>query len=154
MKIKLWVNDKEKNWDVEPDEFLGDTLVNNGYKSVKLGCKIGSCGICTIWIDEKPMLSCSTLTVTMNEKHITTLEGIQAEAEEFANFLVGEGVEQCGFCSPGFVMLVLAMKRELKNPDRQEITEYLNGVLCRCSGYYGKFRAIEKYMNIIEKVTK
>lgn len=79
-------------------------------------------------------------------KKITTLEGVQKEAEEFAQFLGGEGAEQCGFCSPGFVMNVLAMVRELEDPTEEDIKEYLAGNLCRCTGYAGQLRAIQKYL--------
>ena len=75
-----------------------------------------------------------------------TLEGLQKEAEEFGRFLAAEGGEQCGFCSPGLIMNVLAMERELKNPSEEEIKEYLAGNLCRCSGYMSQLRAIRKYL--------
>ena len=74
------------------------------------------------------------------------LEGVEEEAAEFGRFLAAEGGEQCGFCSPGFIMNVLAMKRELEDPDLEEIKEYLAGNLCRCTGYMSQLRAIQKYM--------
>ena len=61
-------------------------------------------------------------------------------------FLAREGGEQCGFCSPGFIMNVLAMERELKNPSEEQIKEYLAGNLCRCSGYMSQLRAVKKYL--------
>ena len=77
---------------------------------------------------------------------MTTLEGLQKEAEEFGMFLAAEGGEQCGFCSPGFIMNVLAMERELDHPDEEDIKEYLAGNLCRCSGYMSQLRAVKKYL--------
>jgi len=81
---------------------------------------------------------------------ITTLEGLQEEATRFGAYLAAEGAEQCGYCSPGFIMNVLAMERELctdgKTPNREEIREYLAGNLCRCTGYAGQLRALEKYL--------
>ena len=77
---------------------------------------------------------------------VTTLEGVEKEAAEFGEFLANEGAEQCGFCSPGFIMNVLAMVRELEDPTLEEIREYLAGNLCRCTGYMGQLRAIRKYM--------
>ena len=73
-------------------------------------------------------------------------EGVAKEAEEFARFMAVQGAEQCGYCSPGFIMNVLAMARELKNPTEQEIKEYLAGNLCRCTGYEGQYRAIRNYL--------
>ena len=76
----------------------------------------------------------------------TTMEGLQAEAEEFGTFLANEGAEQCGFCNPGFIMNVLAMTKELEDPTEEEIKEYLAGNLCRCSGFVGQTRSILKYL--------
>ena len=66
----------------------------------------------------QPVLSCSVPAARVNERHVTTLEGIQDEAEAFGKYLVGEGAEQCGFCSPGLIMNVVAMKKELDHPTR------------------------------------
>jgi carbon-monoxide dehydrogenase small subunit len=99
-----------------------------------------------VWLDGKTVLSCSTLAVRVDGRHVTTLEGLQKEAEEFGMFLAAEGGEQCGFCSPGFIMNVLAMERELDHPDEEDIKEYLAGNLCRCSGYMSQLRAVKKYL--------
>ncbi len=149
MQIEIILNGKKVVFDVKNDEFLVDTLRANGVSSVRKGCDTTCCGLCTIWIEEKPVLSCATLTIRVNGKSITTMEGLQKEAEEFAQVLVAEGSEQCGFCSPGFIMTVLAMKRELKNPTEEKIVHYLTGNLCRCTGYMGQLRAIKKYLGVV-----
>lgn len=97
-------------------------------------------------LENKPVLSCSVLAVRANGLHITTIEGLQKEAAEFGTFLADEGAEQCGFCSPGFIMTVLSMAKELKNPTEGEIKKYLEGNLCRCTGYMGQLRAIRKFL--------
>lgn len=148
MLINVWLNGQKKQIEVNCNEFLADTLRKNGCLSVKAGCDTGSCGICTVWVDEKPVLSCSMLSVQADGKHITTIEGLEREAKKFSEFLVGEGAVQCGFCSPGFIMTVLSMKRELKNPDEEQIKKYLSGNLCRCTGYEGHMRAVKKYMGL------
>lgn len=149
MKINVTINNEIKKLEIEYDEFLVDTLRKYGYLSVKKGCDTGSCGLCTVWLDSKPVLSCSTLSARADGKNITTIEGVQEEASEFARFLVKEGAEQCGFCSPGFIMTVLAMKRELSNPTEDDIIHYLTGNLCRCTGYVGQLRAVNKYMGVV-----
>ncbi|MEE1196545.1 MAG: 2Fe-2S iron-sulfur cluster-binding protein [Lachnospiraceae bacterium] len=145
MEIKFILNGKQTVADVEADTVLLDLLRKLGCYSVKCGCETTNCGLCTVWVDGKSRLSCSILAAGMEGKEITTLEGVQKEAEEFGAFLAEEGAEQCGFCSPGFIMNVLAMFRELENPTLEEIKEYLAGNLCRCTGYMGQLRAIRKY---------
>lgn len=113
---------------------------------MKCGCETTNCGLCTVWINGKSRLSCSILAASVAGQEITTMEGVEKEAAEFGEFLAAEGAEQCGFCSPGFIMNVLAMFRELTDPTEEEIKEYLAGNLCRCTGYMGQLRAIRKYM--------
>lgn len=146
MKLTLWLNEKKVQDEVAPDMMLLEYLRSKGCYSVKCGCETTNCGLCTVWVDGKPMLSCCIPAVRMEGRRVTTLEGLQKEAEEFGTFLAEQGGEQCGFCSPGFIMNVLAMVRELKNPTLDEIKEYLSGNLCRCTGYMSQLRAIENFM--------
>lgn len=148
MQIELTINDKVVKWNVQNDELLADTLRSHGLLSVKKACDTSCCGLCTVWMDGKSMLSCSVPSFRANGKKITTIEGLPKEAEEFARILSAEGAEQCGFCSPGFIMSVLAMKNELINPSEEEIIHYLTGNLCRCTGYMGQLRAIKTYLGV------
>lgn len=148
MQIKIILNGKEVAWDVKSDELLADTLRNHAVSSVRKGCNTTCCGLCTVWIDGTPTLSCATLSVRVDGKKITTIEGVQQEANEFARVLMAEGADQCGYCSPGFILTVLAMKKELKNPTEAEIIHYLTGNLCRCTGYMGQLRAVKKYLGV------
>lgn len=147
MEIQFTLNGKLIRAEVGADTLLLDLLRAKGCYSVKRGCETANCGLCTVWMDGTPVLSCSVLAARAEEHEITTMEGLQKEAEEFGSFLAQEGAEQCGFCSPGFIMNVLAMERELVNPGLDEIKEYLAGNLCRCTGYMGQLRAVEKYLN-------
>jgi len=99
-------------------------------------------------VDEKPVLSCSVLAARVNHKAVTTLEGLEEEAKEVGRFLATQGAEQCGFCSPGLIMNILAMKAEFKNPTTEDIKQYLAGNLCRCSGYESQLRAIKNYFDL------
>lgn len=146
MTIKLTLNNKIIERNVQPDMLLLELVREEGCYSVKRGCETSNCGLCTVLVDGHPVLSCSTLVARVDGKHITTMEGLQEEAKEFGTFLANEGAEQCGYCSPGFIMNVLAMKEELNDPSVEEIKEYLAGNLCRCTGYMGQLRAIKKYL--------
>lgn len=150
MRIELFLNSKRIIDDIAPDMMLLDFVRKHGMKSVKRGCDTGNCGLCTLWINEKPVLSCSTLALHASGKNVTTLEGVQEEAEEFSRFLAEEGADQCGFCSPGFIMAVLALKKEIPHPSVEEMKEYLSGNLCRCTGYQSQYRALCKYFGIEE----
>ena len=151
MEIRFRLNGKQVQAEVRPDTVLLDLVRELGCYSVKRGCETANCGLGTVWLDGKPVLSCSTLALRADGRHVTTLEGLQKEAEEFGMFLAAEGGEQCGFCSPGFIMNVLAMERELKDPTEEKIKEYLAGNLCRCSGYMSQLRAVKKYLDAKQK---
>lgn len=146
MRIEITVNDKRIQEEASAELTLLQFLRSHGYKSVKCGCETTNCGLCTVWMDEQPVLSCSVLIGRANGHRITTLEGLEQEAKEFADFMAKEGAEQCGFCSPGFIMQVLAMKKEKKSWNREEIRHWLVGNLCRCTGYMGQLRAIEAWL--------
>lgn len=146
MLVNIKVNGINIQDDVRPDQLLFDFLRDHGFKSVKCGCETTNCGLCTVWMDDKSVLSCSVLTVRADGHAITTLEGVQEEAKEFADFMAREGAEQCGFCSPGLIMNVLMMRREIKEYDAENVGHYLAGNLCRCTGYMGQMRAIEKFL--------
>lgn len=148
MEIKFKLNGKPVTASVQADTILLDLVREKGCYSVKRGCETTNCGLCTVLIDGKPNLSCAMLAVRVDGKEVTTLEGVQEEAAEFGTFLAKEGAEQCGFCSPGFIMNVLSMVHELTNPTIDDIKEYLEGNLCRCTGYMGQLRAIQKYLEM------
>lgn len=147
MKIEYWLNGSHETADVEPSQNLLSLLRAQGCYSVKCGCETTNCGLCTVWMDEKPILSCAVWAVRIDGHHITTLEGLQDEALEFSQYMGREGADQCGFCNPGFVMNVLAMVREIgDHPTEDEVREYLAGNLCRCTGYVSHMRALRAYL--------
>lgn len=146
MKIQLWLNEQKIEREIRPDLALLEFVRSEGCYSVKRGCETANCGLCTVWMDGKPVLSCSVPAARADGHRITTLEGVQERAEEFGTYLANQGGEQCGFCSPGFIMNVLAMEDELTDPDEAEIKEYLAGNLCRCSGYESQLRAVKAYL--------
>ena len=147
MNIELTLNGKKISSEIEPDLLLIDFVRAHGCASVKRGCETSNCGLCTVLMDEVPVLSCSILAARAHGHVVRTLEGLQEEAEEFVGFIADQGAEQCGFCNPGFVMNTIAMLRENPDPSDDEIRAYLAGNLCRCSGYEGQLRGIRAYLN-------
>ena len=146
MEITFTLNGKKVTPQIDADTLLIDLVRDLGCYSVKRGCETSNCGLCTVWMNKKPVLSCSVLAARADRKEIVTLEGVQERAAEFGTYLANQGGEQCGFCNPGFIMNVLAMTKELEDPTEEEIKEYLAGNLCRCSGFVGQTRSILKYL--------
>ena len=132
MTITYWLNGQKATADVAPGLMLYDFLRSQGCYSVKCGCETTNCGLCTVWVDDVPVLSCAMLAVRIDGCHVTTLEGLQDEAKEFALYMGREGADQCGV-------------RKLDAPTEDDIKEFLSGNLCRCTGYVSHMRAIKAY---------
>ena len=146
MEVTLTLNGKRITRSVDADMALLDFVRNEGCYSVKRGCDTSNCGLCTVFLDDKPVLSCSVLVARADGHRVTTMEGLQKEAAEFGAFISDQGAEQCGFCNPGMIMNALALFRENPEPSEDEIKEYLAGNLCRCSGYEGQLRGIQSFI--------
>ena len=146
MKINLVLNGKKIEEEIRPDLLLIDFVREHGCYSVKRGCETSGCGLCTVFLDEKPVLSCSVLAARADGHTVTTLEGLQKEAEEFGGFIADQGAEQCGFCNPGMIMNAIALFRENPDPTEEAMKEYLAGNLCRCSGYEGQLRGMKAFL--------
>ena len=147
MEFNIRVNGRAVREQIEPDLLLIDFLRAHGCLSVKRGCETSNCGLCTVFLDDKPILSCSMLAARADGHSVTTLEGLQEEASDFVGFIADQGADQCGFCNPGFVMNTIALLRENPDPTDDDIRAFLAGNLCRCSGYEGQLRGIRNYLN-------
>ena len=147
MQITLTLNGVRVSEEIAPDMLLIDFVRAHGCKSVKRGCETSNCGLCTVFLDDKPILSCSMLAARADGHSVTTLEGLQEEASDFVGFIADQGADQCGFCNPGFVMNTIALLREKPDPTDDDIRAFLAGNLCRCSGYEGQLRGIRNYLN-------
>ena len=145
MKITLNINNKSVCLEINPTDKLIDTLRNHGYKSIKFGCGEGTCGTCTILVDGKAQLSCMILTAQMENKKITTLEGLG----DFDNLhplqkaFIDEGAVQCGYCTPGMILSAKALLDKNPSPSEDEIKKALDGNKCRCTGYVSIIQAIK-----------
>ena len=143
MEIQFVLNDKQVKAEVGADTILLNVLRDLGCKSVKCGCETTNCGLCTVWLDSTPVLSCAVPAMRTQGRQVTTLEGLKEEAEEFGRFLGEQGAEQCGFCSPGMILATCALLRENPNPTEAQIRRGLSGNLCRCTGYQAMVDAVE-----------
>ena len=157
--VTIMLNGRKVSAGVPADMSLLAFVREHGCKSVKCACETTNCGLCTVWLDGAAVLSCAVPMARANGRAVTTLEGLQAESADFARCMAEEGAEQCGFCSPGLIMNVLAMEREIREraetagaaaamPTEDEMDAYLAGNLCRCTGYTSQRRAIRRYMRM------
>lgn len=154
MEVKISVNGKLIKREIGADLMLIDFLRANGYTSVKRGCETSNCGLCTVHLNGKSVLSCSTLALRADNQEVTTLEGVQEKAKAIGEFIADEGAEQCGYCSPGFIMNIIAMENEWLHEGKtqielDEMLNFLSGNLCRCTGYMGHIRALSRYFESI-----
>ena len=146
MTLEFVLNGRKTSVTIDADDSLFTVLRGLGMYSVKCGCETTNCGLCTVHMDGKAVLSCAVPAARCAGHEITTLEGLQDEAKKLGECLAGEGAEQCGFCAPGMMMNVFALAKENPNATDDEIDAYLAGNLCRCSGYVSQRRAVKKYL--------
>ena len=149
MTVEFTLNGRKVCAVVEADDSLCTVLRGLGMYSVKCGCETTNCGLCTVHMDGKAVLSCSVPVMRCAGHEIVTLEGMQEEAKRLGECLAGEGAEQCGFCAPGMMMNVFALAKENPHATDDEIDAFLAGNLCRCSGYVSQRRAIKKYLAMV-----
>ena len=147
MEIRIRLNGRTVTDNIDADMLLIDLVRKHDCLSVKRGCETSNCGLCTVLMDGKPVLSCSMLAARADGHEVCTLEGLQDEASGFVAFIADQGADQCGFCNPGFVMNTIALLRENPDPTDDEIRAYLAGNLCRCAGYEGQRRGIRNFLN-------
>jgi xanthine dehydrogenase YagT iron-sulfur-binding subunit len=143
--ITLWINGKEHSLKVEPRVTLLDALRDRlGMTGAKRVCDRGTCGSCTVIMDGKVVYACSVLAVDAAGKSIQTIEGLSqgSELHPVMMAFVNNDAQQCGFCTPGFVVAVKGLLDKYPNPTEEDITHGLGGNLCRCGTYIGLRRAV------------
>ena len=138
MLIRFKLNDESIARDAYPNETLLDFLRNRArLTSVKKGCDEGACGACTVLLDGKPVRSCLLLAVQVSDAEVTTIEGLtrRGELTEIQKAFLEKYGFQCGFCTPGMILVAKALLDEKPNPTVDEIKDAFVGNLCRCTRY-------------------
>ena len=144
-RLKCSVNGRNVRLDVEGAQTLLDLLREQlGLTGTKSGCNQGDCGACTVLIDGQPVNSCLVLAVEVEGREITTIEGLGGDdvLHPLQRAFIDLHAVQCGFCTPGMVLTAAALLEENPNPTEEEIRVYLEGNLCRCTGYSKVVEAI------------
>ena len=135
--LEMTVNGFKMILKAEPYENLRDLLRKSGYTSVKKGCDVGGCGACTVLANDKPVYSCCVLAAWADGKTIVTLEGLAKDGklDPIQRTFMEKGAAQCGFCTPGFIMVSKYVVEHKPNATEAEVRKALGGNLCRCTGY-------------------
>jgi carbon-monoxide dehydrogenase small subunit len=146
VKVTMRVNGAEKSGDVEPRVLLVDFLRSNLLLTgTHIGCDTTSCGACTVLLDGEPVKSCTLLAVQVDGREIKTVEGI-AQGANLAPIQIGFHEEhglQCGFCTPGMMLVGEALLQRNPNPTDDEIRWAISGNICRCTGYMNIVKAVQ-----------
>ena len=149
--LRLNVNGVDRTVDVLPNETLAMTLrYKLNLTGTKLGCDRAECGACTVMIDDVATYSCSTLTHTVRNRSITTIEGLEGpngELHPVQQAMIDELGPQCGFCTPGQIISAVALLKVNPNPTREEARRALSGNLCRCGAY-------DNYLNSVMRAAE
>jgi carbon-monoxide dehydrogenase small subunit len=146
MNVVINVNGQERSGDVEPRVLLVDFIRTNlGLTGTHIGCDTSSCGACTVLLDGEPVKSCTQLAVQANGRSVTTVEGL-AKGAELDPIQVGFHEEhglQCGFCTPGMMLVGRALIDSNPDPSDEQIRWAISGNICRCTGYMNIVKAIQ-----------
>ncbi|MCY3580738.1 MAG: (2Fe-2S)-binding protein [bacterium] len=147
VEVRLNVNGRDYRVRVEPRRTLADTLRDNcGLTGTHLGCEHGVCGACTILADGEPVRACLMFAVQCEGMELRTVEGL-ADGDRLhplqQAFWENHGL-QCGFCTPGFLMLATGYLEQRPEPDEEELKEMLSSSLCRCTGYQNILKAVKQ----------
>ncbi len=146
-KISLEVNGKKFTKEI-PDHTTLSGLLRDilNLTGTHIGCDTSQCGACVVHVDGKSIKSCTALAVDLNGSKVTTIEGLASNGKLHPMqeaFKKMHGL-QCGFCTPGMVMSAVDLLKNKKNPSDQEIREWLEGNICRCTGYHNIVAAVKE----------
>ena len=145
--MRFRVNGQDVEVAATANRLLLDVLREDlGLTGTKLGCDDGSCGACTILVDDVPMQCCMMLAISYQDRDILTIEGLaeKGELDPIQSAFCSEGGQQCGFCTPGMILSARALLVENSEPSVADISQAIAGNLCRCTGYTKIIAAIQK----------
>ena len=155
--ITLIVNGQKRTVVTDPERPLLDVLREDlDVMGPKYGCGEGLCGACTVLMDGKRTLSCITPAAAADKRKITTIEGL-ADGDRLhpvQQAFLDEGAIQCGYCTPGMILSAVALLEENPRPTDEQITEWMNGNICRCNGYAKILNAVRRAASKIKEVRR
>ena len=147
--VSFTLNGEKKTFTTRPDEKLLDLLRREGYRGTKYGCGQGTCGACTVIMDGRAVYACLLYAMQAEGRSVRTIEsaGTFEEPAEFQKELIAAGAVQCGYCIPGMVMSATALMETETVFEDEIVREYMDGNLCRCTGYEKIWIALRKVLD-------
>lgn len=154
--VSFTLNGEQKTFPTRPDEKLLDLLRRNGYRGTKFGCGQGTCGACTVLVDGRAVYACLLYAMQAEGRSVRTIEsaGTFEKPSEFQQELIDGGAVQCGYCIPGMVMSATALMENETSYDDETVREYMDGNLCRCTGYEKIWNALRRVLDRRESTLK
>ncbi len=150
--VTFTVNGRQHEMEVEPHELLLDVVRNRlGLTGAKRSCDMQVCGTCTLLLDGRPVSSCNLLAFEASGRDILTIEGLaqQGKLHPLQQAFIEKGGFQCGFCTPGMILTAKTMLAEIPNPTEEDVIRFMQGNLCRCTGYK---KIVESILTAAEKM--
>jgi len=138
MRVTGTINGQAATLEIEPSTLLLDLLRDLGYTGAKPSCEMEVCGACTVQLDGLPVSACTTLAIELDGRTVETVEGLanaETDLHPVQQAFLKESAFQCGFCTPGMIMSAKALLEANPSPSRDEVVHWLEGSICRCTGY-------------------
>lgn len=151
MKLSFKLNGRPTEVEYEPQETLAEVLRNQlNLTGTKVSCEVQVCGACTVLVDDLPVSSCTLLAYEVRDRNVLTIEGLarpDGALHPIQQAFIDEFAFQCGFCTPGMILAAKAFLDENPTPTEAEIIHYMDGNICRCTGYVPIVKAIQRAAN-------
>ncbi len=158
MNLSFKLNGKQIEAAYEPQETLAEVLRNQlNLTGTKVSCEVQVCGACTVLVDGLPVSACTQLAYEVRDRNVLTIEGMEkpdGTLHPIQQAFIDEFAFQCGFCTPGLIMSAKALLDENPKPTHDEIVHFMDGNICRCTGYVPIVKAIQKAAKTMKESKK
>ncbi len=158
MNLSFKLNGKQIEAAYEPQETLAEVLRNQlNLTGTKVSCEVQVCGACTVLVDGLPVSACTQLAYEVRDRNVLTIEGMEkpdGTLHPIQQAFIDEFAFQCGFCTPGMIMSAKALLDENPKPTHDEIVHFMDGNICRCTGYVPIVKAIQKAAKTMKESKK
>jgi aerobic carbon-monoxide dehydrogenase small subunit len=155
LNLRFQLNGRATETECEPQQTLAEVLRDRlNLTGTKISCEVQVCGACTVLVDGLPVSSCTLLAYEVRERNVLTIEGLakpDGTLHPIQQAFIDEFAFQCGFCTPGMILATKALLDENAKPTREEIVHFMDGNICRCTGYVSILRAIQKLSGLPSK---